>query len=81
MGQAGGGALEGGRKRTVLGRMQVGKRGEDTSVVAKLGTELAMERGQDIGRGGSGFGGGWVETEGLRQDPPHSAGLQPGTLV
>lgn len=79
--QAGGGAPEGGRKHTILGRMQVGKRGEDASVVAKLGTELATERGRDIGRGGSGFGGGGVGKEGLRQAPAPSAGLQPGTLV
>lgn len=39
--------------------MQVGERGEEVRV-ATLGTELAPERGQDVGRGGHGFGGGWA---------------------
>lgn len=76
--QAGGGAPECGRKRTILGRMHVGKRGEDASVVAKLGTQLATERDRDIGRGGSGFGGGWVGKDGLRQAPPPLLGFSPG---
>lgn len=62
----------------MLGRLRVGKRGEDTSVVAKLATQLATERDRDRGRGGSGFGGGWVGKDGLRQAPPPLLGFSPG---
>lgn len=43
MGPDGGGAAEGGRKRTVLGRTQGGEADENTRMVAKFPTELVAK--------------------------------------